>query len=636
MVNDKFKELPIADLLETKQHFVIPSFQRGYRWETKQVEDLLNDILQFSKGSGNKYILQPIVVQPTTFETNGIVNDAWLVLDGQQRLTTLLLILKYCFEDLTQAEKRIFSDCLYEIHYTNRFELDFENPQPVKDIDSFYLSNAKATIIKWFQEKAAKRINTSVIKSCLFYKDAQKKVEFIWYVSETGNTEDHQSDLAGITVFNNLNKGKISLTSSELIKALLIIQNKQNNPNNADNQITKFAMEWDMMEKKFQDDKFWYFISGDTQCQTRIDVLFDFVTNKPCDADSDYSYRVFQGLFDQNEDLLEKWKEVKSIYDRMVSWFEDDMLYHYIGYLVAIGFSPLEIHNKLEEMKEKAKALWDTKGERRHWTTTDTQTVLRGMIREKFKVTHGNSDDYKTIEDIDAFEYKNQDFVRRLLLLFNIETCYKSQILRFDFDSFKNEHWDIEHIDSRNRSSLQTKEDRMRWMNGVKFILSIESKSSSGRQQRAIELLAECKGLIDKWEPEGKEVEIKKYASFYERINKYFSSDNPESEVNLESMNKDNINNLTLLNSKTNREYKDAPFPYKRYCIIRDDKGGERFTPICTRNVFLKYYTEQDTSVSQLDSMRWNQGDKDDYIKAIHAVVDPIFNTPTLNEQYNG
>ena len=39
-----FAPMPIAILLDGKHHFVIPSFQRGYRWEEKQVLDLLKDI----------------------------------------------------------------------------------------------------------------------------------------------------------------------------------------------------------------------------------------------------------------------------------------------------------------------------------------------------------------------------------------------------------------------------------------------------------------------------------------------------------------------------------------------------------------------------------------------------------------
>ena len=85
--------MPITKLLDGEHRFVIPSFQRGYRWEEKQVLDLLEDIKQFANDDApgsDSYFLQPIVVKATTY--NGA--DMWEVLDGQQRLTTMLLILK--------------------------------------------------------------------------------------------------------------------------------------------------------------------------------------------------------------------------------------------------------------------------------------------------------------------------------------------------------------------------------------------------------------------------------------------------------------------------------------------------------------------------------------------------------------
>ena len=90
-----------------------------------------------------------------------------------------------------------------------------------------------------------------------------------------------------------------SLTSSELIKALFIMD-RNILSNNDRVEADKLALDWNIMERQFQDDKFWYFISNNNDShQTRIDVLFDFVTEKPTDhADKDYSYRLFQNLYD--------------------------------------------------------------------------------------------------------------------------------------------------------------------------------------------------------------------------------------------------------------------------------------------------------------------------------------------------
>lgn len=64
--------------------FHIPSYQRGYRWERRQVRQLLEDIIESPVNT--PYYLQPIVV--ALIDDNGNYN----LIDGQQRMTTLYLI----------------------------------------------------------------------------------------------------------------------------------------------------------------------------------------------------------------------------------------------------------------------------------------------------------------------------------------------------------------------------------------------------------------------------------------------------------------------------------------------------------------------------------------------------------------
>ena len=109
-LNDQLKDfdtLPVSFLLQGKNaplKFQIPSFQRGYRWEEKHVKDMLDDIFKFvSTPTQSSYFLQPLVVR------RGKEENTWEVLDGQQRLTTMLLILK-------QFSKRILPDDINDFH----------------------------------------------------------------------------------------------------------------------------------------------------------------------------------------------------------------------------------------------------------------------------------------------------------------------------------------------------------------------------------------------------------------------------------------------------------------------------------------------------------------------------------------
>ena len=102
----------VADLLD--MHFHIPTYQRGYRWESKHVEALLDDLYAFSvqmseieNKAGKFYCIQPlaVVVNKQLSTKDEIVYD---VIDGQQRLTTLYLILSY----LQDARKYLCSGSL--------------------------------------------------------------------------------------------------------------------------------------------------------------------------------------------------------------------------------------------------------------------------------------------------------------------------------------------------------------------------------------------------------------------------------------------------------------------------------------------------------------------------------------------
>ena len=624
--NSNFCPKPVAEFITTKHHFVIPSYQRGYRWEEKQVVDLLEDICEFAKqDKEDSYYLQPLVVKPCKWtDADGVQIDAWEVLDGQQRLTTLRLILMFIFEyGLMPLEKKIFTpDKIYNLTYTNRPQLNFEKPKPQDNIDSYYLAVAKNIIEKWFTNHIYDGVVNS-IKECLLLPNNGKQVKFIWYV-----VSEEKQAIESIQVFNRLNKGKISLTCSELIKALFIMdRNIQSDYDRVE--ADKLSMDWNIMERQFQDDRFWYFISNSNDDhQTRIDVLFDFVTEKPIDnTDRDFSYRLFQNLYDYCRDnsvelkplwknrgvenMRAAWEYVIKTNDRLIAWYENNMYYHYVGYLVSLGNKPLDIYNKLETSKQQ---LTD-----REWTNDDTEKEFHKLIMESFK----EKDRYLNAASIDGFEYGSK-YVFRLLLLFNVETS-RQKGQRFAFDSFKKEKWDIEHIDSQNNASLVEREDRLRWLRNVAFILEIESKQNE-RKATAKPLYEKCIDFIPKYEANLRGTGIdKQYTDFCKEVLEYFSAGDGAIK------NKDSIGNLTLLDYKTNREYQDAPFPYKRHCIICEDKVGKRFMPIGTRNVFLKYYSNSNTESSFIDAMRWSKTDFDGYLREIHNTVDVIFNVFNSN-----
>ncbi|MFH1531496.1 MAG: DUF262 domain-containing protein, partial [Pseudomonadota bacterium] len=193
------------------ERFVVPSYQRGYRWTPRQVTDLLKDLAEFTAAVRDQqltpeafYCLQPIVVAPRD-------DGAWEVIDGQQRLTTLLLLLQANRDYLRNYLKRTPFQLRYETRERSEgFLLDPTGDDCDDNIDFFHMSQAYRTIESWLDEQ------DPISNNRLFDRvlDQRQNVQVIWY--ELPPSHD------AIDVFVRLNVGKIPLTNAELIRALFL------------------------------------------------------------------------------------------------------------------------------------------------------------------------------------------------------------------------------------------------------------------------------------------------------------------------------------------------------------------------------------------------------------------------------
>lgn len=93
----------------SQHQFVIPEFQRSYSWEKEQCEQLWDDIVDFCQDAeSQQYFLGSIVVYK---DDSGI--STWCIVDGQQRLTTLMLLIKVLFDNAGTME--ILQRFLHEV-----------------------------------------------------------------------------------------------------------------------------------------------------------------------------------------------------------------------------------------------------------------------------------------------------------------------------------------------------------------------------------------------------------------------------------------------------------------------------------------------------------------------------------------
>lgn len=201
-------KLSIQENKEPKYKFLIPSYQRGYRWSDDEVLDLLNDIHEFmnTKKDNQKYCLQPIVVKK-------LEDGRYEVLDGQQRLTTIFIL-------LNRLKKEIPNIKTFQIEYeTRKNSQEFLSTENIsngvndENPDYYYISKAYNTVNDWITGKID--LDQGII--CELHLTIFKSVEFIWY--------EIKEDTDAIDVFTRINIGKIRLTNSELVKAIFLSKN---------------------------------------------------------------------------------------------------------------------------------------------------------------------------------------------------------------------------------------------------------------------------------------------------------------------------------------------------------------------------------------------------------------------------
>ncbi len=621
-------------------NFYIPDYQRGYRWSEGQAKQMLNDFKEFCKRiedeqvkAGEFYCLQPIVVKKRTWtETDdgkSVVVDGYEVIDGQQRLTTLYIILK-SLEQVCQILYPQFK--FYRIKYETRLEYDSQSflqniststDQANEFIDFYYMKSVHDAVVTWFKEnpddnlKVARALLEQSIDSDTKI-DKAKNVRVIWY-----EVMDEES-ATSIDIFTRLNIGKIPLTNAELIKALLLRRG-----NFVDTEVTmkqlQIAAEWNRIEQKLQDDSFWYFLyrsDNPITYENRIEFIFDLMKNRTKDSEFYHTFNEFNNDLEllqadkehyrNDQARIDKiWDGVKEVFQTFEEWFEDRTLYHYIGFLI--------------EYKSDIKKLMDAS------TTMNKTQFLDKYIRKEIseKISGINLDDLSFND--------GKGNVKKILLLFNILTVLqdKKSDMRFPFNKYKVEKWDIEHVCSQTDKDITDEKQRRLWIIDMYeyFIGSTQKEDISNyieNLKEQIELTEESSDIQEK----AQNISLQSELDIIETINELSSSEDKindsmfdeafkkvQSYFNEDMISdKDSIANLALLDQETNRSYGNAYFPVKRKRIIANDKMGV-FVPIATKNLFLKYYSRKSNSL-----MSWQESDANDYLDNIKSLITPFIN----------
>ncbi len=540
---------------EIEGTFVIPSYQRGYRWGKNEVTRLLDDIYE---NGANNYCLQPIVVKRTS--------EGFELIDGQQRLTTLYILLKYIQKEYKPRIPIKFS-LEYKTRTKSKEYLDsFDEELAESNIDFYHIYHAYQYIDNWFRSKP----EDDVVAADDIYGYLVKYVKVIWY--EVGEDENP------IALFTRLNIGKIQLTSAELVKALFLCS-KSNDLIEQERQ-EEISLQWDNIEKELHSDALLSFLSNKklSAYQTRIDIVLDLISGR-----EKYDTFFYFNDLRKKEGLEETWNKIQHAFLILKDWFEDHDLYHKIGYLIASEYENVSLQELFNESQKRK--------------TSDFKAYLDKKIRESISIKKN----YGELSYQNSTDYKN---ISRLLLLFNVESVrqIKDHGQKFPFDKFKlNDSgkvtWSLEHIHAQQSEGLKTKDQWKKWLE-----LHIPSVKALGDFDPA--LLDEIQKALAKENLGGNE-----FALLQEKVFRLLSV-----QGNTEYLH--SVSNLALLKSDDNAALNNATFDAKRNVIIERDKNGE-FIPFCTKMVFLKYYTPTEKT----DLHFWGQADRVAYIDAINTVL---------------
>ena len=551
--------------------FFVPAYQRGYRWGKSEVERLLNDVYNLSNYDERRsYCLQPIVVKRTD-------DDAFELIDGQQRLTTLFLIYKY----MHAASNGFIGAPTFSLDYETRkdskdFLANINVDLREDNIDFFFIANACEVIKNWFANTGELFLTMTAIKT-LFAKN----VKIIWY--EVDANED------AAAMFTRLNIGKIPLTSAELVKAMFL---SNENPGMDARRQDEIALQWDNLEKELHNDSLWYFLTNNAadKYQTRIDLVLDLMSDKKVgDKDKYRTFFYFDDIKRSGDDLTELWQKIVRNFLLLKDWRDNHEFYHKIGYLIASGYKNLADIYAASQKKTKREFL----------------SRLDEMIRDSVKLTGD--------ENYAEWNYgKDAERIRRLLLLFNVESVRQNgeQSQWFPFDKYKfggaeKNSWSLEHIHAVNSQETGTQAQWREW-------LELHRASLENFPDENQTLLREIDKLLKLSEIKGDR--------FRDLQKKILDKLSPNG-LGDESI--DTIANLALLKCADNSALGNSVFDVKRNEIVKLDMSGA-FIPFCTKMAFLKYYTKSERNQLHF----WSANDRRAYVAAINRVLKNFLSKP--------
>lgn len=628
-----------------KKSYNIPEYQRGYKWTSQSVDKLLNDINNFKQNGINFYCLQNITI------VNG-ENNLFNVVDGQQRLTTLLILLSYLGEKKLINDKLIYSVRENTHNFINEYIItgsiwsdnfkDYEdkeilywlNEEKNKHFnhqDTYYIFKVAKKIENYFKDKSnddSKDKSNNDFKN-MFKDKLLRHVKLIINKLEKSNEEK---------IFGNLNSNRVPLDGSDLIRAILITRIAQEEVVKSGFSIkdivqinecrVRIGIELDEINnwwgKEEVKEYFKNFISIKQDDKTKELFKDDYPINNlyklyaENEAKELFNLDLFEYGHDKNgkegDDHIELYKRILKLQNILKDWFYDREIFHYLGFLFItlegkkINFKQiLDIWNQKDITRDSFKI--ELKKKIRDYTfrppkkDNETDEDVDGWNYCKSMIFKDPEKD-KELSDFDWYSDTENMLDNILVLIDVIELSIKDINEKHSFlnyNYFKKYQEDKEHI------FPQT---------------PIEKDAVPEKVEQYISLLEKIK-LND---------DDNNYKKIKTKFEEWKTVKSEETFTNLQSVINDflrdkisinSIGNIVLLDSKINRSYGNDFYLDKRQTIIEKIKGG-KYIRQHTLNTFIKNIKD-DKNKNQQDLNFWSQEDIKKNAENIVALIDAFF-----------
>lgn len=299
----KASETSLRNLLEGTKQFQIPLFQRSYSWQKENWQMLWDDLMMiYEEENQDPFFMGSIVTQSTSGTADGI--SPFIVIDGQQRLTTLTILLasiRNCLDDESELKAEI-----YDMHLINKYkqndnyykllptQTDRDAYMKIIDLQNLNTLGVGEKILEVFNF-FCKNLNKTAKSEQDFRKLKNIILERLFFVNITSEKEDNP-----YLIFESLNYKGQDLTQSDLVRNYIFMQLDPENREEIYKQTwlslqNRFLKKYQNNQEKVAEEltnALWFYLRKDGKSVLQRDIYKSFQKRFNSGSEKDVEYQL--------------------------------------------------------------------------------------------------------------------------------------------------------------------------------------------------------------------------------------------------------------------------------------------------------------------------------------------------------